>query len=247
MMKRAILFGAAAALLFAGPLGAHERKAAPTSPEAVDHARVCARGNGQDTIDACNFMIHTVNQSYSDRAVSFVNRGVAYQLQGFYDHALFDYNQAVMLWPEYAVAFYDRASAFDMLGRHQEALENYNEAISLQPEYARAILSRGMTYEDMGKLDSALADYNAYTRLRPDDPQVLNNRGLVYFRLANYAAAIADFSTVLAANPNVPGALYVRGIARLKSGDTSGNADIAAATSFDPAIAAKYATIGVRP
>ncbi len=80
--------------------------------------------------------------------------------------------------------------------------------------------------------------------LSPQDSGALNNRGRINLRLKQYAAAIADFTAALDHEPGLVPSLYGRGLAKRATGDMSADADIAAAISADPDIAAKFAKSG---
>ena len=60
-------------------------------------------------------------------------------------------------------------------------------------------------------------------------------------------SAIEDYDAALRTAPRMTAALYGRGIARLRSGDMEGNADIVEAVKIEPAIADRMARIGVTP
>jgi tetratricopeptide (TPR) repeat protein len=65
--------------------------------------------------------------------------------------------------------------------------------------------------------------------------------------MGQYERAIADYEAGLRLNPsNKADYLYGRGLAKLKNGDASGNADVAAAKALHANIAEEFASYGVR-
>ena len=83
-------------------------------------------------------------------------------------------------------------------------------------------------------------------RLKPNDANVLNSRGLVQFKIGAFDKAIADYTAAIVQNANDGASLYGRGMAKLKLGDSSGNADIVAAKAIRPDIAGVYAGYGIK-
>ncbi len=92
-------------------------------------------------------------------AFTFSNRGNAYYLNGDYDQAIQDYDQAIRLSPDFALAFYNRGNAYLRKGNDELAIKDYDTAITLKPEYAKAFGNRGVAYERLGKHDQAVWDY----------------------------------------------------------------------------------------
>jgi hypothetical protein len=65
--------------------------------------------------------------------------------------------------------------------------------------------------------------------------------------MKNPAAALADYNAALALNPSKASSLYGRGIARQMQGDTTADADLAAAKAIQPGIAEQFSKWGVTP
>lgn len=210
-MTLRLALAAVFAAALAQPALASERRVQPNTQEALDHARVCARGSGQDSIDACTFMIRNVKLKDRDLAVSFINRGVAYHLTGRVKDALFDFNQALTLDPDSPLGYYDRASAYAVLGANARAIADYSAALSLKSDYTVALLNRGRSYADAGAYDRALADYNAYLAIRADDASGFKDRAVAQIALGRRDAGLADFDTALRLEPDYAEALAARG------------------------------------
>ena len=71
----------------------------------------------------------------------FVSRGDAYQDAGDYDHAISDYDSAVMLNSENVGAFANRGTAFAILGDYPRAIADYDQALKLKPDLAEIATS----------------------------------------------------------------------------------------------------------
>jgi tetratricopeptide (TPR) repeat protein len=99
----------------------------------------------------------------------------------------------------------------------------------------------------VGRLQEAIADCDESLRLKPGVSNTLENRGFANLKLGQYDRAIADYDAGLRLDPpNKADFLYGRGLAKIKKGDASGNADVAAAKALHEKIAEEFASYGVR-
>ena len=112
--------------------------------------------------------------------------------EGKISEAVYHYNEAIRLKPDYAFAYNMRAGLYGRLGQYQLAINDYKEAIRLQPDYAYAYNNRGNTYVGLGQYQLAINDYNEAIRLKPDYANAYNNRGYVYFKNGNNELGCRD-------------------------------------------------------
>jgi tetratricopeptide (TPR) repeat protein len=148
---------------------------------------------------------------------------------------------------EIALAFSLRGGAFYYKGDLARAIADYDQAIRLDPAFARAFNNRCWARAVVGRVQEAVADCDESLRLKPDVANTLENRGFAYLKMGQYERAIADYEAGLRLNPpNQADFLYGRGLAKLKKGDASGNADVAAAKALHANIAEEFASYGVR-
>jgi len=127
----------------------------------------------------------------------------------------------------------------------EAAIADYSQAIRLDRQFAAAYANRGNARATEGELGAALNDFDQALRLDPQLAAVYGNRGMVYLKLDQFDRAIADYDAALKLDPDQPYAQYGRGIARLKKGDTGGNADIAVAKVRRGDVAELFARVGV--
>jgi tetratricopeptide (TPR) repeat protein len=140
-----------------------------------------------------------------------------------------------------ATAFNNRGVVYRFKGEYERALEDYNQAIALNPGFANAYNNRGIIYRIKGEYDLAIKDYDQSISLDRNVPATYYNRAMAYGDKQDYDRALADLDTVLWFNDRNSLALYARGVVRLKKGDTqAGDADIAAAKSINPNVAAEF-------
>lgn len=96
-------------------------------------------------------------------------------------------------------------------------------------------------------MQEAVADCDESLRLAPNVANTLENRGFAYLKMGQYERAIADYDAGLRLNPgNRADYLYGRGLAKLKKGDASGAADIAAAKALHEKIDKEFESYGVK-
>ena len=182
----------------------------------------------------------------SDNSKAFYNRALAYKRKGEHDRAIADLDQALKLDPYYMNAFIARAQVYEKKSDYAHAVQDYDEAIKLQPNWGRAWNGRCWVKAVLGQLQAALSDCNEAIRLEPDAAADLDSRGLVYLKMDQWDSAIADYSSALRLNPRLASSLYGRGLAKLKKGDTTGDADIAAAKAIEAKIVEDFARYGVQ-
>ncbi len=146
-----------------------------------------------------------------------------------------------------ALAYSLRGGAMYYKGDLVRAIADYDEAIKLDPGFARAFNNRCWARAVVGRVQEAVADCDESLRLAPDVANTLENRGFAYLKMGQYERAIADYDAGLRLNPdNRADYLYGRGLAKLKKGDASGAADVAAAKALHDKIDEEFASYGVK-
>ena len=128
--------------------------------------------------------------------------------------ALFAYDEAIRLRPDYPEAYNNRGNAKQDLGRNGDAIADYDEAIRLRPDLPEAYYNRGAAKQDLGRHGDAIADYDEAIRLRPDYPGAYNNRGNAKRALDRNGDAIADYDEAIRLRPDLPEAYNNRGNAK---------------------------------
>ena len=148
---------------------------------------------------------------------------------------------------EIALAYSLRGGAIYYKGDPSRAILDYDEAIKLDPTFARAFNNRCWARAVVGRVQEAVADCDESRRRAPNVANTLENRGFAYLKMGQYERAIADYDAGLKLNPdNKADYLYGRGLAKLKKGDASGAADVAAARALHGKIDEEFASYGVK-
>ena len=175
------------------------------------------------------------------------NLAMLYNAIGDYPKAVADLNEAIKLRPREAVFYLNRGVAHFGLRQYDKAITDYDEVLKLDSRVSAAYNNRCLSRAVLGQdLPRAIADCNEALQLRPNDPYAHDNLGIIYLKQADYAKAIAEFNASLKLDAKRARSLYGRGLAKGKSGDKTGAADIEAARALQPGIADEFAGYGVR-
>jgi tetratricopeptide (TPR) repeat protein len=65
--------------------------------------------------------------------------------------AIYNYNKALLLAPDYIYAYLNRGDAYAKLGQYPRAIDDYNEAIRLKPDFVYSYSRRGIAYFMQGE------------------------------------------------------------------------------------------------
>ena len=187
-------------------------------------------------IEACTAAIASGRWSGPGLAWAYNNRSLAYILQGDYDRAIADADEAIRLDPNDAVAFNNRGVGYGGKEVYDRAIADYNEAIRIDPSYALSFKNRGSFYQHRGDLDRAIADYSKAVELQPTFAMAFADRASAYQEKGDFDRAVADFGTLIRLSPRDAKAFYSRGVAYHLSGDLDrALADYNEAIALDPA------------
>ena len=135
---------------------------------ALDHLLTRLRV-GQQTID----IDHTDPQGFDCRngkgfrefpplaliAIVLNSRGLRNESGGKFVAAKADYQNAILVLPEYANAHNNRGNMRFWDGDTEGAIADYTEAIRLAPNFCEAYCNRGMAQQRLGYYDEARQDY----------------------------------------------------------------------------------------
>ena len=191
--------------------------------------------------------VHGHDKKYHEWTVEdYFQFGLDNQQKGNYAAAIKDYDQAIILNPQYADAYNNRGNAKNNLGDYNAAVADYNEAIRLNPKYANAYNNRGNAKSNLGDHTAAVADYDESIRLNPKNAIAYNNRSVAKTRLGEHTAAIADYDEAIKLNPEYAQAYNNRGNAKSNLGEyTAAVADYDEAIKLNPEYAKAYNNRGI--
>jgi tetratricopeptide (TPR) repeat protein len=154
-------------------------------------------------VHGCTAVIEAAEEGPVKLALAFNNRGVARRLQGEYDLALQDYNEAIRLNPTSAAQFNNRGVIYRIKGNYDQAIADYSQAIALRNEYPVAFYNRALAYADKGAFDSALADFAVVLRFDARNALALYARGLMLLKNGDAEVGRRDIDAAKNINPGI--------------------------------------------
>ena len=118
--------------------------------------------------DTCTRALREQAMSRSNRAATYVNRGVLRMRAGKYDESLADYNQALELMPDLAEAYLNMGAAYIYNKDFTSALSPLDRAIELDStDLFAAHYNRAIARENTGNVYGAYTDFQAALELKP--------------------------------------------------------------------------------
>lgn len=151
-------------------------------------------------------------------AITFNNRGLAYQALQEYETAIADFESAIALNPKFVAAYYNRGVSYYDLSECEKAITDFDHVLSLDANSASAYYNRGDAYNRLGDYQRAISDYNHALSLDPNYVEAYAHRGDAYYMLKDYRKAIKDHDRAIELDPEYSWAYGSRGLAyqRLK-------------------------------
>jgi len=138
-----------------------------------------------------------------DRAYN--NRGDLKISIGDTEAGIADFNQALLINPQYFEAYYNRGNAWQRKDSLSRAILDYNRSIEINPLFYLAFNNRGYAYCAAGKLEKAIESFGQAIELnkKNDEPKAFSyfGRGNAYLIKGNYQKAFADINSGLAILP----------------------------------------------
>jgi tetratricopeptide (TPR) repeat protein len=196
---------------------------APAWAQWTEDAQKCAETSDPNlAFDLCTRAIQSGALSGSGLAVTFNNRGNAYQSKGDYQRAIQDYDEAIRIDPEAALAFNNRGSAFQHMGNYDRAIQDYDQAIRLDGGFALSYNNRGRAHHLKEDYAQAIKDYGEAIDIDPDYPLAFYNRGLARFDQGVYIAAVPDFVRAVQLDPAKPYRVLALYLAKARGGAGEG-------------------------
>ena len=173
--------------------------------------------------------------------------GLAADLMGRTDEAMYHYLKAIEIQPDAALAHGNLAVGLEKKGRMVEAVSHYRIAYeNSSPEdlnHHRENLVDGLVklaflLYGRGELDSALGLLEEAERIAPDDPEVLNRLATALMASGRTEQAVTRLETAIAVRPGDAGAHNRLALALALEGRPARAAEAyARALEFDPAVA----------
>jgi len=131
----------------------------------------CKDVSNKDTADralaACTHILNDKTER-PNYAVALRNRCAIKYIQGNYDSALADCNQAINMQPQSDIGYERRASVWRMKGDDKRAMADYDKALQINSNNAFALHARGVLKRRMGDASGGDADIAHAREIKSD-------------------------------------------------------------------------------
>ena len=120
-------------------------------------------------VQICTLAIEQESLSVSDRAATYINRGILRSRGGNADGALKDYNLGLGIDGNHGEGYVDRGATYIALQRYPEAMADIDRGIALGANKLQiAYYDRAIVHEAIGDVRAAYLDYKKAVELAPD-------------------------------------------------------------------------------
>lgn len=179
-------------------------------------------------------------------AIYWNNRGWARRRHGDTDAALFDFDRAIQIQPDYLQARVNRAELLRRLGRRQESEQAMYEIVRLDPNFAHGLYNLAVSLLESQRFEEALALINKAIAIEATDADYYVIRGALFEGLNRKEEALAEFTRAIGMDGNHAKAYLMRGnmqfdLGRLKTAV----ADYSRVLQIDPDNAASHLNRGL--
>ena len=122
------------------------------------------------------------------------NLGLALADKGKLDEAIYHYNEAIKIKPDFAKALYNLGNTYSDIGQYEKAIEYYKGAVTYDPNYTMAINNMGVAYANMNDFEKAISSYNSVLEIDPNNIDAYNNMGNALAQNGKYKEAIDAYA-----------------------------------------------------
>lgn len=125
--------------------------------------------NPKDGIQTCTAALDQGALTISDRAATYINRGILRSRAGDPTGALSDYNRGLAVDGKLGEGYVDRGAVYIVLERYGDALKDIDQGLAVGANKPHiAYYDRAIVDEAMGNIRGAYMDYKKALELQPD-------------------------------------------------------------------------------
>ena len=124
------------------------------------------------------------------------------QSQKAIDEAMYHFQQAVNLNPDYADAQNNLGNLLNKTGRLEDAEDHLRQALRSQPNCAESLNALGKLLLKTNRPEEAEEQFRQALALKPDEIEIHNNLGVALFRIGRYYEAMAHYQRAVRMNPD---------------------------------------------
>jgi len=165
------------------------------------------------------YYFQILESSSGATASIYSNLGTSYLDFGDIDQAIYYFNKAIQIDPNFAQAYYNRGTFYDNQGNSSQAISDFTKAIEINPRSANVYYNRGVLYYKQGNSSQAISDFTKAIEINPRSANAYYNRGIAYSERGNFEQAISDYTKAMEIQPNFMEAYNNRGAAYLMMKD----------------------------
>jgi tetratricopeptide (TPR) repeat protein len=188
------------------------------------------------------------------------NLGNAYMSEGLVEQAVWEFQRAVRLDPDFVEAYQSLETAYLLRPEILDAIEETGGAggyerttvevlrrvLEKRPDFAGAHVKLAIAYERLNEIDQAVEHYETALRLKPDYTEAHYNLGLIYHARGLIEKAKEHFLSTLALNPNFAEAHNNLGLIYYAWGDMlKAQEHFRRATKLKPELAQAHFNLGI--
>ena len=99
-----------------------------------DNWNKCKADDPDTSISGCTALIQAGQESTTDLASAYYNRGLAYRDKKQYDLSIQDLNESLQIKPDFASALNSRGNDYDDEGQYDRAIQDFNQCLQTGAE-----------------------------------------------------------------------------------------------------------------
>ena len=130
------------------------------------------------------------------------NVGLDYLNQGMVDKAIFEFNEAIRLFPNNTIANANIADAYTKKGMYVQAIGSCENALKTDPNNIIAYNNMGIAYAKLNDFDKAVLNFKKMSEVDPNNASAYYNLGCLYALSEKFDDAIIYFQKALQLDPN---------------------------------------------
>ncbi len=165
--------------------------------------------------------------------------------QGDNDAAMENYQQAILLHPDFAEAHFNLGVSLNRAGHAERAISEFRRALSISPGYVLAYNNLGLALLNQGQVAQAIETFSKALQAQPDNAETCSNLANAYSAQGKLEEAIIQYQKAVDLRPgfavahnNLATALIAQGRLDLAIDECE------AAIAANPEFAAAYYNLG---
>jgi len=163
-----------------------------------------------------------INQEERSKSLASYTMGVVYDLQGYTEKAIQEYEKSAQYDNNYA-AHLRLGTDYARLGQLEEARKELQLVLDQDPGNIQARYLLALIYSSSKDFDKAALEYEAilqsFSKAQPENKEIYGYLGQLYYSQRQYDKAIKQFETYLSLDPVNIDVLFLLGSLYLEQGD----------------------------